>query len=85
MALNGFIKGAAREPGQCARSRRNAQQVATAPKALNPISGQQISIEEFASGSLPDYGNTGRIVWAPDNSHIYIDTGSGWKSVELTG
>jgi len=85
MALNGFIKNAARDPSHGVRARRNAQQMATAPKALNPISGQQIFIEEFASGSLPDYGNTGRIVWAPDNSHIYIDTGSGWKSVELTG
>lgn len=84
MALNGFIKSAAREPGQCARSRRNAQQMATAPKALNPISDQMILLEIVNSGSLPAYGNPGRIVWASDNERLYVDNGTAWRQVALT-
>ena len=84
MALNGFIKNAARDPSHGVRARRNAQQMATAPKALNPISGQMILLEIVNSGSLPAYGNPGRIVWASDNERLYVDNGTAWRQVALT-
>jgi len=82
MALNGIIKNMARDPRQCARTRRNNQQLSTAPIALNPTHSQ-VTLEVFTTSTLPDYGNQGRIIWAADSESIYIDTGSGWLNVPL--
>jgi hypothetical protein len=84
MALNGIIKNMARDPRQCARTRRNNQQLSTAPIALNPTHSQ-VTLEQFESTTLPAYGNTGRIVWSTDNNSIYVDTGSAWVAVALGG
>ena len=80
MALNGLIKHAARDPKQCARARRNAQQMSTAPPALNPTTGQ-ITVESFLSSAQPAYGNRGRIVWLYDAGQLVLDTGSGWTLI----
>jgi len=80
MGLNGLVKNAAREPSQCARSRRNAQQLATAPTALNPTSGQ-IRIEIFLQSALPAYGNPGRIIFVSDTATLQIDNGSAWVAM----
>ena len=80
MGINGLVKNAAREPGQCARSRRNAQQLATAPTALNPTSGQ-ITIEIFADeAAVPAYGNPGRLIFVVDAGQLHLDTGTGWEA-----
>lgn len=84
MALGGLIKNAAREPNACARNRRNAQQMSTAPIELNPTSGK-VTLEVFEFGSLPAYGNQGRIIWVVDESKIYVDTGSAWVFILLGG
>ena len=80
MGLNGLVKNASREPGQCARARRNAQQLATAPPELNPTSGQ-ITIEVFASGARPAYGNLGRLIYISDNQVLEVDTGISWHAI----
>jgi len=80
MALNGLIKHAARTPNQCSRSRRNAQQLSTAPTALNPTTGQ-ITVESFLSSAQPAYGNKGRIVWLSDSGHLVLDTGTSWTLI----
>lgn len=80
MGLNGLVKNASREPGQCARSRRNAQQLATAPPELNPTSGQ-IMIEIFADdGARPAYGNAGRLIFVVDTGQLQLDTGDEWST-----
>lgn len=79
MGLNGLVKNAAREPSQCARSRRNAQQLATAPRALNPTSGQ-ITIEIFADDDAkPAYGNAGRLIFVVEGGQLQLDTGDAWS------
>lgn len=80
MGLNGFIKNAARDPSHGVRARRNAQQLATAPKALNPISGQ-ITLEVFTSSARPAYGNLGRLIYISDNQVLEVDTGSSWHAI----
>lgn len=80
MALNGLIKHAARDPKQCARARRNAAQMSTAPPALNPTTGQ-ITVESFHSTAQPAYGNRGRLVWLYDSGQLHMDTGSGWSLI----
>ena len=79
MALNGLIRNAARDPKQCARARRNAQQMSTAPPALNPTTGQ-ITVESFPL-NLPAYGNKGRLVWLSGPGQLQLDTGSGWTLI----
>jgi hypothetical protein len=80
MGLNGLVKNAAREPSQCARARRNAQQLATAPTALNPTSGQ-ITVEVFADETArPAYGNLGRLIFVTEDAELQIDTGVGWHT-----
>ena len=81
MALNGLIKHAARDPKQCARGRRNAQQLSTAPPALNPTQGQ-VQVEVFASDAFPAYGNGGRIIYLTDTAVIMVDTGTGWLTFQ---
>ena len=80
MGINGLIRNAARDPSHGVRARRNAQQMATAPKALNPTSGQ-ITLEVFVSGSRPAYGNTGRLIYISDNQVLEVDTGSSWQAI----
>ena len=78
MGLGGLIKNAARDPGHSVRARRNAQQLATAPKALNPTSGQ-IRVEVFPLESgKPSYGNLGRIIFVEDTASLQVDVGDGW-------
>ena len=80
MGINGLIRNAARDPGHSVRARRNAQQLATAPKALNPTSGQ-IRIEVFADdGARPAYGNPGRIIFVVDTGQLQLDTGAEWST-----
>ena len=79
MGINGLIKNAARDPGHGVRARRNAQQLATAPKALNPTSGL-ITIEVFADdGVRPPAGIAGRIIFVVDVFQIQVDTGAEWS------
>lgn len=80
MGLNGLVKNASREPGQCARSRRNAQQMSTAPTELNPIRGQ-ITLEVFTSSTRPAYGNLGRLIYISDNQVLEVDTGISWHAI----
>jgi hypothetical protein len=56
--------------------------MSTAPIELNPTSGK-VTLERFEFGSLPAYGNPGRIIWVTDENKIYVDTGSAWVSVFL--
>jgi hypothetical protein len=80
MGINGLVKNAAREPGACARARRNADQLATAPTALNPTSGE-IRIEVFADdGARPAYGNPGRLIFVVDTGQLQLDTGAEWST-----
>ena len=81
MGLNGLIKHAARDPKQCARGRRNAQQLSTAPPALNPTQGQ-VQVEVFTAATVPAYGNGGRIIYLTDTEVIQVDTGAGWLSFQ---
>ena len=80
MGLNGLIRNATRDPDHGVRARRNAQQLATAPTALNPISGQ-IRIEIFLQSALPAYGNPGRIIFVSDTATLQIDNGSAWVAM----
>ena len=77
MGINGLIRNAARDPSHGVRARRNAQQLATAPKALNPTSGQ-ITLEIFTEVSKPAYGTPGRVIYISDTELILVDTGSEW-------
>jgi len=80
MGFNGLIRNAARDPGHGVRARRNAQQLATAPKALNPTSGQ-ITVEVFADETArPAYGNLGRLIFVTEDAELQIDTGVGWHT-----
>ena len=79
MGINGLIRNAARDPGHGVRARRNAQQLATAPTALNPVSGQ-ITVEVFTSSDAPTYGNPGRIIFVTTTNTLQIDTGSSWEA-----
>jgi len=80
MGINGLIRNATRDPGHGVRARRNAQQLATAPTALNPVSGQ-ITIEIFADTSeRPSYGNAGRLVFVVDTGSLHLDTGTAWTT-----
>jgi len=80
MGINGLIRNAARDPGHGVRARRNAQQLATAPKALNPTSGQ-ITVEVFTDVTVPAYGNPGRIIFVSSTNTLQVDTGSSWAAV----
>lgn len=80
MGINGLIRNAARDPSHGVRARRNAQQLATAPKALNPTSGQ-ITIEIFADDTArPAYGNAGRLIFVLDAGELQLDTGAEWST-----
>ena len=80
MGINGLIRNAARDPKQCARGRRNAQNLSTAPTALNPTTGQ-ITLESYTSSALPGTGNVGRLIWITDTEDVRIDTGTGWATI----
>ena len=80
MGINGLIRNAARDPKQCARGRRNAQNLSTAPPALNPTTGQ-ITLESYTSSALPGTGNVGRLIWITDTEDVRIDTGTGWATI----
>ena len=80
MGINGLIRNAARDPKQCARGRRNAQNLSTAPPALTPTTGQ-ITLESYTSSALPGTGNVGRLIWITDTEDVRIDTGTGWATI----